>query len=138
MGFKEMTTAAPNINDKVDFRCSNCEIHITTSSLAAAANNNRSPKWTELSKRLIKKHPYCSACIDITNLETHHIMPFNLYPELELVKENCMVLCRLHHFVIGHFADWMGYNRKAERDAKRFKASMNRNYKTVRIGEDLK
>jgi len=95
--------------------------------------NPRSPKWPELSKQIIKKHPICSACNVNMNLEVHHIKPFHLYPELELIEDNCMVFCRLHHFIIGHFCDWGGWNVKAVRDAVRYKSSLHRNKKNMRI-----
>ena len=69
----------------------------------------RSPAWAKLSKKLISAQPYCSACGTKTNLEVHHLKPFHLFPELELVEENCIVLCRDHHFFLGHACNWDNY-----------------------------
>lgn len=74
--------------------------------------SKRSPKWEEFSKHfLIGKT--CAACGTKDNLESHHIIPFHLKPELELIESNLIALCmkpsRWCHFRIGHWFNWMQY-----------------------------
>lgn len=56
-----------------------------------------------------------------TKLNVHHIRPFHLYPELELVEDNFITLCENPgfncHFVIGHCMFWTAWNPTVVLDA---------------------
>lgn len=90
----------------------------------------RSPKWSRLRDEFVLSHPYCSACGCKTKsiLNVHHILPFHLYPELELDRNNLIVLCEGAgincHFAFGHLLNWKAYNPRVIDDAERFFASV--------------
>ena len=65
----------------------------------------RSSKWPEVRAEFVKKHPVCEACGTADELNVHHIEPFHLKPELELVPKNLITLCRKDHYFIGHDPD---------------------------------
>ena len=58
--------------------------------------------------------------------DVHHIVPFHQRPDLELVEDNLITLCREHHFRIGHDPDgrgprkpsWLESNPNVRQDAK--------------------
>jgi hypothetical protein len=76
----------------------------------------RSPKWKKVRNDFIKNNPLCAACGTKKNLEVHHVKPYNVYPELELDKNNLVTLCRDHHFTFGHFCDWHSWNENVITD----------------------
>lgn len=84
----------------------------------------RSPLWDAFRDRIIIGHPYCAACGRTRKLEIHHIHDFSHFPELELVEENVIVLCRSAgegcHGTFGHFYDWTKINPDVLADARRF------------------
>jgi hypothetical protein len=71
----------------------------------------RSSEWERVRDAFVRAHPNCLAC-GSTVVEVHHIRPFHLFPELELVTSNFMSLCRVHHYTFGHFMDWQAWNPK--------------------------
>jgi 5-methylcytosine-specific restriction enzyme A len=64
--------------------------------------------------RHLVANPNCAACGGTANVEVHHIQPFHLFPDLELVDSNLITLCEKPgyecHFVFGHYHDWYKYN----------------------------
>lgn len=80
--------------------------------------NLRSPDWVKVRDTAVKKQPYCSICESKKELQVHHIKPFHIFPELELVETNLIVLCRRDHFIFGHLTDWKSYNINIIKDAK--------------------
>lgn len=80
----------------------------------------RSSKWSSFAKEVIKDHPYCSSCGDTRQLHVHHIKPFHLYPELELEKDNVIVLCMKFkcHFIVGHLKNWKSWNNHVKEMAQ--------------------
>lgn len=84
---------------------------------------SRSPKWSNIRDDFIRKNPKCVACGSSKQLIVHHKKPFHLFPELELEKENLIVLCEGDvvncHFLFGHcFNNWKCYNPNVEEDVK--------------------
>lgn len=69
---------------------------------------SRSPLWRRARSVHLTNHPYCEVCGTLENREVHHILPFHLYPEYELVPSNLFTLCRTHHFGVGHDPDGPG------------------------------
>jgi hypothetical protein len=65
----------------------------------------RSPKWPAVRKHFLEGK-VCAACDQRTDLEAHHIQPFDQCPERELDPQNLICLCRQCHFFIGHLQDW--------------------------------
>jgi hypothetical protein len=74
----------------------------------------RSPRWSSLRKAIILRDKSCAACGSKKDLTVHHIVPFHLRPDLELVEDNLIVLCEGPvvncHFLYGHALDWRAYN----------------------------
>lgn len=84
-------------------------------------NKRRSSKWGKVRKAYLKEHPVCECCGGTKKLRVHHIHPFHLYPELELVQSNLIVLCEggKHlncHFLSGHLLHWSAFNPRVEKD----------------------
>ena len=86
----------------------------------------RSSEWVQVRSDFVRKHPRCEACGSGYNLNVHHIVPFHQRPDLELVEDNLITLCREHHFRIGHDPDgngprkpsWLESNPNVRLDAK--------------------
>ena len=86
----------------------------------------RSSEWVQVRSDFVRKHPRCEACGSVYNLNVHHIEPFHQRPDLELVEDNLITLCREHHFRIGHDPDgkgprkpsWLESNPNVRQDAK--------------------
>ncbi len=70
----------------------------------------RSPLWEAFSLDRIREHPYCSICKCNKLLASHHKKPYHIWPELELVKSNIVVLCSQHHLHDGHLGNWKSFN----------------------------
>jgi 5-methylcytosine-specific restriction protein A len=84
----------------------------------------RSPQWPDVRKAHLEKEPSCRACGGTQNLEVHHIKPFHLFPDLELVDSNLITLCMEQghpcHFMFGHLLDYQAYNLDVQADVFRF------------------
>lgn len=83
----------------------------------------RSPQWERVRKQHLKNNPACAACGKTDSVQVHHIRPFHLFPELELVSSNLITLCELfvndsddtndnHHLHLGHNGDFHKNNKK--------------------------
>lgn len=68
----------------------------------------RASEWVQVRNEFVRRHPRCEACGSAYNLNVHHIIPFHQRPDLELVEDNLITLCREHHFRIGHDPDGKG------------------------------
>ena len=68
----------------------------------------RASEWVYVRNEFVRRHPRCEACGSGYNLNVHHIKPFHLYPELELVESNFITLCRDCHYYVGHDPDGKG------------------------------
>lgn len=83
----------------------------------------RSPKWRTLEKKVREAAGVCAACKGNQNLQVHHVQPFHLHPELELVESNLIVLCMGKnecHLKLGHGDNFKAYNPNIATDAKAF------------------
>lgn len=74
----------------------------------------RSPSWPTVRAAHLKEHPTCWACGNDRDLEVHHVLPFHLFPHLELDPHNLLTLCETigHncHLNVGHLGSWRRYN----------------------------
>lgn len=95
------------------------------------SEGDRSSRWPAVRRKFLASNPCCEACGATERLHVHHVKPFSLYPELELVASNLITLCGDCHFYVGHDEDgpkgpkkpnWKTSNRSVWRDAKREKA----------------
>lgn len=75
----------------------------------------RSDEWSRVREEFIKENgAFCRVCGKTKKLNVHHIIPFHINPDLELDKDNLIVLCTNKpincHFLYGHLLDWKSYN----------------------------
>ena len=81
----------------------------------------RSWRWPSLRRKVLKASPCCAACGGTKKLRVHHIRPVHLFPELELVPANLIVLCEAKetncHLRVGHGRDWDLWNPHVVQDA---------------------
>lgn len=81
----------------------------------------RSSKWHNVRLQHLKDNPKCAACGRETGLEVHHIVPYNINPQLELDSNNLITLCDKYcHFVFGHLMDWKSWNSNVVEDCKTY------------------
>ena len=90
------------------------------------SSQSRHSKWAKFKQELINKHPFCSTCGTKKYLTVHHIYPVG-WPdgkELELVEENCIVICESFshncHFIFGHLLYWLSRNPDVVKDCEAF------------------
>jgi len=82
----------------------------------------RSPHWPAKRREHLQKNPNCAACGQADHVQVHHVRPFHLWPELELVDANLISLCEQKaegndHFRLGHKGNWKDYNPRVREDA---------------------
>ena len=86
-----------------------------------AVDKRRSSEWPKVRAEHLVKEPLCRACGGKERLEVHHIQPFHLHPELELVDSNLVTLCENpdhnDHLIFGHLLDWQSFNGSVVADA---------------------
>ena len=90
--------------------------------MPAGPQHPRSTHWPAFRARVIAGQPACECCGRAEKLEVHHIVPFHIEPNLELERENVMVLCEGDtwncHLWVGHLGDFRRrYNPEARHDA---------------------
>lgn len=82
--------------------------------------SRRSPQWRRVRNMHLETQAECQACGVRKNLEVHHVLPFHLYPETELLPANLITLCETPshncHFLFGHSLDWRSYNPTVRQD----------------------
>lgn len=94
--------------------------------------HERSPHWPAVRAAHLRVQPACAYSGATSHLEVHHILPFHLFPDLELDPDNLITLSEHSdvlggmncHLVIGHFGDWKNYNPGVVHDAARFLAAL--------------
>lgn len=79
----------------------------------------RSSHWTSVRREHLKLSPTCAVCGGTRDIEVHHIKPYNLFPELELVPSNLITLCNhfYHHLYFGHLGSYSSFNQSIRSDA---------------------
>jgi 5-methylcytosine-specific restriction endonuclease McrA len=70
----------------------------------------RAPGWDKLRASHLKFNPVCEICGTRRSLEVHHSYPVHLFPELEMIPEFLITLCREHHYTFGHLCNWKNFN----------------------------
>ena len=89
----------------------------------AEKGQRRSPEWRVVRKNYKKAFPTCFICDSAKRVEVHHIVPFNIAPDLELEPENLMSLCRKRkfgincHLLVGHLGNFRRTNPNCKMDA---------------------
>ena len=78
-----------------------------------ATGKPRNPRFERESRQWLIGR-VCACCGCTTGLQTHHIKPFHLFPELEMDPANWLALCgptELNcHLRIGHLGNFKWYN----------------------------
>jgi len=93
--------------------------------LVAAGGVPRSPRWPSVRAAHLKANPACAACGSRDALEVHHIQPFHLRPELELVPQNLLTLCADPcHLVHGHLMAWARFCPTVVADTAAYRARL--------------
>lgn len=115
---------------------------VAAEKLAAADGKSRSSRWPATRKKHLARNPTCAACGSKDRLEVHHLLPYHVHPELELVESNLLTLCEGEavncHLLFGHARSWSAWNRNAARDAAAWLALIRRARATdgeVSLGE---
>lgn len=86
-------------------------------------SRKRSSQWDETRDAFLAKHPLCEACGGDKSLQVHHVEPFHLHPEMELLESNLITLCMDEHdchLKIGHGDSFKCYNPNVREDAENF------------------
>lgn len=84
----------------------------------------RSAGWDRVRDRHLEMFPFCAGCGGIRDLQVHHIVPFHVSPDLELVPRNLITLCMGDydcHLRLGHGGSFRCYNPDIVRDVKLFR-----------------
>lgn len=94
-----------------------------------ACGASRSPKWRSFRDQYLRYNASCAVCGFNKYLNVHHIKPFHLFPELELIRDNLITLgekCPTgnHHLLFGHFGLWKSYNIEVVSDASLWKTKI--------------
>jgi 5-methylcytosine-specific restriction endonuclease McrA len=70
----------------------------------------------------LRHHPLkCAVCDDYRKPELHHIIPASVRPDLAYDDSNFVVLCRLHHLIVGHLGNWNVSNPNVLDDIQRLR-----------------
>lgn len=92
----------------------------------------RSPKWAAKRRDFIRRNPRCALCgCQIRErLNVHHVEPFHLRPDLELVDSNLETLCEESdapltlglncHQWVGHLGNWESINPRVRQFIRKF------------------
>ena len=54
-------------------------------------------QWTDLSRKMRERTPYCEVCRSKDRLQVHHLLSRKLYKEFAFDEDNLIVLCPRHH-----------------------------------------
>lgn len=90
----------------------------------APISSSRSSEWPKIRAKHLESNRVCIVCGGNRKLEVHHIIPFHVKPELELVSSNLVTLCEdgsdgiICHLAIGHLGSYKSYNENIVEDAK--------------------
>jgi 5-methylcytosine-specific restriction endonuclease McrA len=97
-------------------------LRVARAALREKIKERRSPQWAGVRDAFLETHPTCAGCGGKKRLQVHHVDPFHLHPELELVPENLITLCMGKaecHLLIGHGDDWRAWDPDVRVDAGR-------------------
>ena len=84
---------------------------------------HRSSGWEAVRDAHLASRPTCAACGGTKLLQVHHVVPFHLATDLELVPSNLVTLCMGDfdcHLRLGHGGSFRCYNPTIVEDAEEF------------------
>lgn len=82
----------------------------------------RDSRWRMVRKHHLKKHPTCEVCNSKKALRVHHIIPFYIAPDKELLPSNLVTLCENKkygincHLLLGHEGSFRKTNPSCKLD----------------------
>ena len=83
--------------------------------------SRRSSSWIKVRNAFLAKNNSCAACGSTNNLQVHHIIPFHVQRDLELVESNLITLCEGPghgcHLGLGHNGNYRKFNPNITIDA---------------------
>jgi hypothetical protein len=98
-------------------------------------HSSRSSQWPAFRDRWIAGRP-CAVCNAVHFIEAHHVIPFEIAPELELSPSNLIALCSDNrgcdcHLLFGHLGSFLCYNPHIFEDARymQFRIAQRDRYK---------
>ena len=87
----------------------------------ADKGERRALEWRRIRKEHLKLFNECYVCRKKTKLQVHHIIPFNIAPDLELNPDNLITLCTNKpvncHILYGHLGNYQDTNMTCVDDA---------------------
>lgn len=89
----------------------------------ARKGDERSKDWPIVRDNFLSANPSCAVCGGTKKLQVHHIIPFNIAPDMELDHENLITLCTSKkygincHLLIGHLGNFKRANVSVKADA---------------------
>ena len=92
------TTEAPN-GPHMEFRCNDCGFsRFIKKAKNADKDNHRNNQLNKWAKNVKDRDGYkCVICGSTDCVHAHHIFPKEQYPEYELMVNNGITLCQIHH-----------------------------------------
>ena len=77
----------------------------------------RSGRWPSVRKQFLKENPTCAVCGTKKNLECHHVVPYHIDKNMELLESNLLTLCRRDHLIFGHLDSFRSFNSNVKTDS---------------------
>ena len=97
----------------------------------AKKGEERSDLWPIVRDEFLKSNPTCAVCGGTKKLQVHHIIPFNIAPDMELDTTNLITLCTAKkfgvncHLLIGHLGNFKRANVSVRADAAYWKERLS-------------
>ena len=88
----------------------------------------RAKEWSTLRKEYVTQNPACAVCDKkglLVGIQVHHRTPVHIDKTKELLWENLISLCRIHHLWIGHLGSYFSFNKDVEEDARVWKSKIS-------------
>jgi 5-methylcytosine-specific restriction endonuclease McrA len=88
----------------------------------------RSKEWAKVRKAHLQLYPACACCGGTKKCEVHHIIPFHVCQELELMAHNLLTLCEAKkcHLAMGHLYSYKSYNKEVLQDLEYWKTKISK------------
>ena len=89
----------------------------------AEKGQRRSSQWRKVRDDYLASNPKCAVCESTSSCQVHHIVPFNIAPDLELKERNLITLCENKkygincHLLVGHLGNYRRVNSSVVIDA---------------------
>ena len=93
--------------------------------------SRRSSHWPAARRAHLNLQPECQVCGARELVEVHHVLPYHLFPDLELAAGNLITLCdppgpTNHHLETGHLGNWLNWNPQVREDCERARRQLKK------------